>query len=141
LETIFPNKIAARKKDKIGFINHEGKVISAFEYDWIGPFQDDYMGQYENGLAQVGIKGKIGLINSYGNIIIPLIYDEIEGFSHGLAVVKRNGKYGFVNIKGKEIVPPIFDEAHPYNGYSSEVTLKGETFQIDRSGNRIEEDY
>lgn len=140
LEAIFSHKIAARKKDKIGLINHEGKVISPFEYDWIDPFRDDYTSPYENGLAKVGIKGKTGLINSYGKLIIPVIYDEIEVFSHGLAVVKRNDKYGFVNFKGKEIIPTIYDEANSYNGYSAEVTLKGETFQIDSLGNRVEEE-
>lgn len=140
LEVIFPNKIAARKKNKIGFITNEGKVISPFEYDWVAPFQDDYMNQYENGLAKVGKKEKTGLINGYGKLIIPVIYDEIEVFSYGLAVVKRNGKYGFVNFKGKEIIATIYDKANTYNGYTAEVTLKGESFQIDILGNRVEEE-
>ncbi len=141
LETIFPDKIAATKNGKIGFINHEGKVISSFEYDWISPFMDDYIKKYENGLAKVGISGKNGLINGYGKLIIPVIYDEIQDFSHGLAVVKRDNKYGFVDLKGKEIIPPIYDEANSYKGYSAEVSLMGETFQIDSSGKRMVEDH
>ena len=67
--------------------------ISPFEYDWIEAFQDGYISTYKMVWAEVK-NGKTGLINGYGELIIPIIYDEIEGFSYGLAVVKRNGKYG-----------------------------------------------
>ena len=140
LEPIFPNKIAARKNNKIGFLNLKGNEISSFVYDWIAPFQDNYMEQYENGVAIIGIGGRTGLINSYGKLIIPVKYDEIEDFSHGLAMVKQNNKFGFVDSKGKEIIPIIYDKANPYNGYSAEVTLKDETFQIDSLGNRLKEE-
>lgn len=141
LEIIFPNIIAARENNKIGFINQDGKVISPFLYDWIEPFEDIYMKQYANGLAQVGIGEKTGLINGYGKLIIPVKYDKIDDFSNGLAVVKINDKYGFVNAKGKETITAIYDKANPYNGYSAEVTLKEESFQIDISGNRLEYDH
>jgi hypothetical protein len=140
LDLIFPDKIAARQQGKIGFMNDEGKALSAFKYDSIEPFQDQEFNPYENGLAKVGISGKKGLMNSYGKIIIPIVYDEIEGFSYGLAVVKRNGKYGFVNVNGKEIIPAIYSKADAYDGYSAKVTLKGKAFQINRSGKRVEED-
>jgi hypothetical protein len=140
LEIIFPDKIAASKQGKISFIDHEGKALSAVKYDWIEQLDNDNINMHENGLAKVGIKGKKGLINSYAKVIIPVIYDEVEGFSHGLAVVKRNGKYGFVNFRGKEVIPAIYNIANAYNGYSAKVTLKGKAFQIDSSGNRVEGD-
>ena len=140
LENIFPGRIAAAKQEKIGFIDQKGKTLSVFKYDWIEPFQHDNVNPYENGLAKVGIKGKKGLINSYGKVIIPVIYDEIEDFFHGLAVVKRNGKYGFVNFRGKEVIPAIYNTADSYDGYSAKVTFKGKAFQIDGSGKRVEED-
>ena len=72
LNTIFPDYIAARKNNKIGFINHVGKAISAFEYDGIEPINDGYINAYENGVAEVVKNGKTGLINSYGKLIIPI---------------------------------------------------------------------
>lgn len=139
LEMIFPGKIAAREKGGIVFINCEGKALATFKYDSINPFQDDHVNAYENGLAEVGIKGKKGLINSYGKVIIPVIYDKIERFSHRLAVVKRNGKYGFVNFSGKEAIPAIYNKADSYDGYSAKVTLQGKVFQIDGLGKRVKE--
>lgn len=94
-----------------------------------------------NGLALVGTAGKTGLINGYGNLIIPAEYDEIGEFSNGLAIVRKNDKYGFANSKGREIVPTIYDKIEPFNGFSAEVTLKGETYLIDGSGHRIIEEY
>lgn len=137
LEIIFPDKIAASQNNKIGIIDREGKAISSFIFDWIAPFQDGYM----NGLALVGTAGKTGLINGYGNLIIPAEYDEIGEFSNGLAIVRKNDKYGFANSKGREIVPTIYDKIEPFNGFSAEVTLKGETYLIDGSGHRIIEEY
>ncbi|HLW31904.1 MAG TPA: WG repeat-containing protein [Aequorivita sp.] len=137
LEIIFPDKIAASQNNKIGIIDREGKAISSFIFDWIAPFQDRYM----NGLALVGIGEKTGLINGYGNLIIPAEYDEIGEFSYGLAIVRKNDKYGFANLKGREIVPTIYDKIEPFNGFSAEVTLKGETYLIDGSGHRIIQEY
>jgi hypothetical protein len=140
LELIFPGKFAAWKNGKIGFIDPGGKILSPFEYDEIRPFQDDFVNSYANHLAIVVKNGKLGLINSYGALIVAVKYDEIEHFSHGLAVVKRNDRYGFVNSKGKEIIKTIYESAKAFDGYRAEVTLKGETFQVDGSGKRVEEE-
>lgn len=141
LQPISPNKIMAIKNSKVGYIDYEGKVILPFVYDWVEPFEDYYMKAYDNGLSLVGLDGKTGLTNVYGKLVVPIEYDEIEGFYHGLSVVKRNGKFGFVDFKGREVIPPIYEHAENYNGYSAEVTLRNEVFQIDREGNRMEEEY
>lgn len=140
LESIFPNILLARKDNKVGFISHQGKVIYPFTFDWVEKLQDGDM--FGRGLAKVAlIDNKIGLINSRGKLIVPVLYDEINPFSCGLALVKRNNKYGFVNIKGKEVIAPIYDRATSFSDNVAEVTLKGETYQIDTLGNRIEEEY
>jgi hypothetical protein len=138
LEYVFPNKIAARKNGKTGFIDSNGKVIVPFEYDWI-EFYNDW-GSYENGIVKVMVNEKCGLMNSYGKLIVPAAYDSINNYSNGLAAVYRNGKYGFINWKGKEAIPALYDAAKPFDGYTAEVTLQGETFLIDSSGNRVEEE-
>jgi len=133
--------IAARKKDKIGFIYDNGKVLHPFKYDRIEVVHMPYADDYKNGLMKVGIGTKTGLMNSSKHLIIPVIYDEIENFSYGLALVRRNNKYGFVNLKGKEVIKVIYDQAKAFDGYTAEVTLNEETFLIDGAGKRVEEEY
>jgi hypothetical protein len=140
LMTIFPGKIAAREQGKFNFIDQEGKIVSDFKFDAIGPFQYEGMNPYENGLAQVEINGKKGLINSRGKVVIPVIYAKIEEFHYGFAVVKRDGKFGFVNFKGKEVIPAIYAKANAYDGNSAEVNINGKTFNINSLGKRVEED-
>ena len=138
LETIFPNTIAFRKNGTSGFINNSGKIIANVQFDYIGPYGNN---NYQFGFAAIELNGKKGLINSYCKLVIPPKYEEVGDFSYGLSVVKRNNKYGFVNSKGKEVIPAVYDEAASFDGYSAKVTLKGETFEIDFSGKRIEDDY
>ncbi|WP_179415964.1 WG repeat-containing protein [Mucilaginibacter sp. E4BP6] len=140
LETIFPGKIAAKERGKFQFIDETGNIISDLKFDAIGPFQNEGMNPYQNGLAQITINRKKGIINGYGKVIIPVIYDNVEGFHYGLAVVKRDGKYGFVNLKGKEVIPAIFSKANAYDGNSAEVSINGKTFNINSLGKRVEED-
>ncbi|MDL2292574.1 WG repeat-containing protein [Acholeplasma sp. OttesenSCG-928-E16] len=45
---------------------------------------------------------KYGFIDLNGNVVIPLEYDQIEGFySNGMAIVKKNNKYGLINKKNQ----------------------------------------
>jgi len=141
LEKIFPKLLAAwTLGDTMKIFNMNGKLLSNNEYDWIKPFPDETDYSYSNGLAMVGRNDKVGVVNSYLKIIIPVKYEEIEGFNYGLAVVKRNNKYGYVNIRGKEVIPVIYDEADSFRGDEAEVTLKGESFRIDKYGKRIEDE-
>ncbi len=48
-------------------------------------------------------KDKRGFIDLKSNIVIPLIYDEVYGFSNGRAEVKKDGKWGFIDLKGNVI--------------------------------------
>lgn len=72
--------------------------------------------------GRVSSKGKWGLINKKGDILIPLIYDEIQEkfdqFSRGGGWFKSGGyyavrlknKWGIVNKKGELIVQLLYDE-------------------------------
>ena len=94
------------KTGKWGYVEKRKKVI---------PYLYDEAEEFNNGLAKVKINGKYGFINKKGEVVLPLIYDEIEydeaeKFDNGLAKVKINGKYGFINIKGEVVLSLIYDE-------------------------------
>lgn len=42
------------------------------------------------------INGKWGYIDTRGNIIIPLQFEEADQFSEGMAAVKVAGKWGYI---------------------------------------------
>ena len=62
----------------------------------------DYVAEYSEGLAEVKLNGKYGIIDKSGTLVIPCKYDWAFSFSEGLAEVKLNGKYGYVNKSGVE---------------------------------------
>ena len=71
-------------------------------------------------------KGKyFGLINAYGELVIPYEYEKVGNFKEGLICLVKDGKVGFVNKKGETVIPFEFDDDYNalpafqfINGYS-----------------------
>ncbi len=62
--------------------------------------------EFVNGFAIVGRKGKVGMINTNGEIVIPLKYHHLEPMNeYGYTKAQYLNKYGIVNSEAKEIVP------------------------------------
>ncbi|MFN6486262.1 MULTISPECIES: WG repeat-containing protein [unclassified Nostoc] len=60
---------------------------------------------------RIRISDKCGYINTNGEIIISLKFDEAWDFSEGLAKVKIGSKHGWIDTDGKFVIPCQFDEA------------------------------
>lgn len=52
---------------------------------------------------------KLGYIDLYGKVAVPLIYDKAEFFSEGLSAVKKDGKWGFINTYGETVINFEYD--------------------------------
>jgi len=56
---------------------------------------------------------KFGFIDTQGNEIVPMIYDEVKRFSDGIARVysgeENTGKWGFVDDSGSNVIPCMYD--------------------------------
>lgn len=102
--------------NKYGYINESKDLVIEKKYDWAGTFHSDY--------AVVGLNGKRGLINKNGEIVIPLIHDNVQhifdvkdesaiytsnygDYSSNYFEVTNNGKSGVFNFKNQEIIPTI----------------------------------
>lgn len=81
---------------KWGYINIEGKFIIPPKYDKAKVFMS-------NGLADVGLNYKEGLINKSGNLIVPFVYDQIQDYHDGIAVAHNSNIYYGINEKGKVV--------------------------------------
>lgn len=102
--------------NKYGYINESKDLVIEKKYDWAGTFYSDY--------AVVELNGKRGLINKNGEIVIPLIHDNVQhifdvkdqsaiytsnygDYSSNYFEVTNNGKSGVFNFKNQEIIPTI----------------------------------
>ncbi len=112
-------------------------------YDFIGRSYFRTGGIYEifsvKDLIQVRKDDKEGFIDHKGNLVIPLIYDDVSDFAKcGLARVRQNGKYGFINRVGVVIIPIIYDDAEDF--FNEDLTtckLKDKCYLINKKGKII----
>ncbi len=79
-------------------ITKEGKIIRDYYVD--------YHSKFSEGLCVVADKAtekKLGYVNTKGEIVIPLIYEEAEKFSNGKGRVYLNGEYFYINKFGNKV--------------------------------------
>lgn len=115
--------------DTYMFYNHLGERITKKNYEYAESFSEY--------LAVVSINKKFGFIDTFGNEVIPLIFDGVLSFSEGLAAVKLNNKWGFVDNSGFTRIPMIYDEASSFTKGKAKVKLKVKFGFIDHYGKNI----
>jgi hypothetical protein len=83
--------------------------------------------------------GKQGLIDTDGNVVVPVIYDDINGvFYEGLAAARSGDKWGYVDTAGNVAIPFIYENAEGfYIDGKAPVTLNGKTGLIDTKGHVV----
>ena len=114
------------ENDLYGF-KKDGAVVIPAKYDFADSFSE--------GLAPVGINGKLGYIDKSGKEVIQLKYDDAFNFSEGLAAVELNGKYGYIDKSGKVIIHLKYDFADFFSNGQASAILNGEWGYIDKQGN------
>lgn len=118
--------------NKWGVLDTNGKEIIPAIYDEV--FID-------RGFIKVILDKKHGLYSLSGREILPPNYSFIypkEGET--LIMIRQGRKYGYSNLSGQIVIPLIYDNARSFSGHFAAVLLNGESFEIDRKGNRIREE-
>lgn len=120
------------KDGKKGYINKAGLIIIPFDkYDHIGQFSFE-------GITEVKINNKYGLIDKNGKELTPIKYDWINGFCEGLANVTLGSLNGFIDQSGKELIPIKYEEVHYcYDDGLTAAKLNGKWGFIDKSDNEV----
>lgn len=89
---------------RYGCVDGMGAVIADCNYDLLYDFSEGYACFVQN--------EKYGFIDSKGNMVIPVEYDEaIFSFSEGLACVKKDGLWGFVDEHGNTVIDFQYEAA------------------------------
>jgi len=107
------------KNNKFGLIHINGSLITEPLYSVI--YGESYS---KNWLVKK--ENKYGVINSLGNIVIPIIHDKIEYVvnENNPVPVKNNNKFGYI-LNSKEIIPYEYDEALPFKNGIARVKKDG----------------
>lgn len=113
--------VVEREGNKYFTINKTAKE-TPLNYDKVG-FE-----YYDRILVQ--LSGKYGFINSKGEVVIPLKYDNAWDFSTYqrvgyLSIVRLGNKSGVIDTSGKEVVPMVYDWIMLYREGYAPVRMDG----------------
>ncbi|NGM82149.1 WG repeat-containing protein [Paenibacillus sp. 7124] len=87
--------------DKQLILDRSWKVMHVFLKKYASDFY------FTDGLAVAYAPkgGKLGFVNTSGELATPYLYTHARGFSEGLALVQNSkGKYGYINAAGKTVI-------------------------------------
>jgi len=127
---------AVRKDGKYGFINLDGELIIAPQYD-------DYV-SFVGGVAQVKFNDTWGLVDKQNNILLPFIYSKKllsgkyqeannwkdENGNLQFVCVKKKDKFGILSPSGEEILPCEYDEIFNYIGENCFIVRKDNLYGL-----------
>ena len=129
-------RVSNNGAEKWGLINTSGDFLLEPIYNDMGNLSQFYfIDDTPLEFFPVQLDNLWGVLDRYGNEIIPFIYEEIYIFSNGLARVQL-GAYalGLINpATGEEIAPPIYSEINPPIGGLMQVTQEHLRW-LDRTG-------
>ncbi len=130
-----------RKDGRYGVVTRSGKTVVPCIYDNIyrAPMPDNPESSWVRcvfeGTLSVELNGGWGLVDTAGNYLTHLIYDELQGTSEGIVAAKTGGKTGFIDVHGNRIIPFVFDWTNePWENGIGTAYLGGSTVLVNRSG-------
>lgn len=59
-------------------------------------------------------KGKVGFVDSQGNVVVKCIYDSATPFEKGISIVTKSGKSGIIDASGKVVLPLKYTQIYPW---------------------------
>lgn len=98
----------------------------------------DKVWEIDDGHYRVMEKGKIGLINQHGDVIIPCENDQVWNLSvNGNMKVLKDGKLGIYNINGDVVVPLVYDMIWDFEEGKARVLRNGKIGYVNSDGNEF----
>lgn len=135
-QNLYPVNIKTKKGRKWGYINDTGKFIINPKYDYAHDFQ-------RNGLAIIEMDNLSGIIDIYGNYVIPPKYETITKFSEGRASVVKNNIFKVIDENGSILTKDnyefigMFENGRALFTKNNPNTLKTLYGYLDKNGKEI----
>ncbi|MEY3416805.1 MAG: hypothetical protein RL060_916 [Bacteroidota bacterium] len=94
-----------------GIINLQNQVVMPIQYNAIQrmPNTNDSL------LLVAEDKNEKGVLNSHGDIVVAINYDELKPIQEGVVSVKKGGKWGFMEVQSNKGSSMIYDEVHAFS--------------------------
>jgi WG containing repeat len=109
IESLTPTIFIVMKKNKMGLLSRQGKVILPIEYDAIVKGMAEYVSLYKN--------KKFGLFDLKRNKLIKPVYDKnLVVLNANLLAANEGQLYGLIGWDGKPLTAFEFDEIQPWIG-------------------------
>jgi hypothetical protein len=104
------NMIVVSKNGRFGVIDFNLREIIGIKYRNL-TFNEHETGESVGTFIATSNENRVGVIDTRGEEIIPLIYDDIKVLNYHpmLYEVKRLNKFGVIDESGKTLVEPIYD--------------------------------
>ncbi|SMO60356.1 WG containing repeat-containing protein [Saccharicrinis carchari] len=111
------------------FINAQDKqFLKAYDKVW----------EIEEGYYRVMDNGKIGLINQWGDVIIPCENDQVWNLrDNGNVRVLKKGKLGVYNTNGDVVIPLLYDMIWDFEEGRARVLRNGKVGYVNAYGNEF----
>ena len=135
-------------EEQFAVIDRKGNYLINFNegYQYIAPhYESPYKSsdkKFKNWLLVIKDE-KWGYINTKGQTVIPLIYENLDHFNIGLSYAKKNGKYGYIDSKNSVIIDFKYDYAYSFGATQSDgnryamVELNNKCGHINYNGKTI----
>ena len=107
------------------------------QYQVLGSFDWDEIGDFHEGLARVKSGAYYGFIDARGEIAVAPEWPKADRFSNGLCyVAARDGRYGYIDQTGELVISAIYNDATRFtNGYAAVCLSTVGWYMIDKEGN------
>ena len=104
--------IIARLTNTICYLNLDGSKFLPELYDYFPKAFD--IARFNSDKAVFLKKGKFGIMDVKGKVLIKAIYNDLRFFGKNISVMKAN-KFGLIDLKGNTLLPFDFDEIEKFN--------------------------
>ena len=120
-----------------GLISFYSKIDPTFKFK----LKFDWVGTFDEGLAEVQLNGKCNFINTEGQILSKQWFEDASDFRAGFAVVGLNGKWNFINTEGQFLSNEWFDWVWSFNRGFAIVKLNDKYNFINTEGQFLSNEW
>lgn len=126
------------EEDGLFYILQDGKwgCLDGTDFSERIPCMYDSIGRFIDNHAVVTLDGQYGVINKYGVLELPIVYDSIVIWENGDILQKRDSIYTMYDCNGKLLMEGEYDAIRKY-GDCFEIEIDGKYGFVNKQGEEV----